>query len=98
VFLVRFPAGDTTRPVLSLPGDLTVDATRPGGARVSYTTTATDDVDGTVPVTYSLPSGPRFSIGTTTVSCSASDSAGNTAAGTFKVTVLGAPRPDRASP
>lgn len=91
VFLVHFPAsGDVTSPVLSLPGDLTVDATRRLGVRVSYTASATDETDGAVPVTCSRASDSRFPIGTRIVTCSATDVAGNVAVGAFRVRVLGA--------
>lgn len=80
---------DTTPPVLSLPSNITVNATSPSGAVVNYTASATDAVDGPVAVTCDLPSGSTFPIGTTTVNCSASDSRANTANGSFTVTVNG---------
>jgi hypothetical protein len=49
--------------------------------------TATDDVDGPVPVVCTPPSGTRFPLGITSVSCTAQDAAGNTATGGFTVTV-----------
>jgi hypothetical protein len=81
---------DTTPPVLTLPSAITVDATSPAGATVTFSASATDLVSGTVPVTCGPPSGSSFAIGTTTVACSARDAAGNVANGTFTVTVLGA--------
>jgi HYR domain len=60
---------------------------------VTYTASATDLVDGSVAVTCTPPSGSTFAAGTTTVSCSASDSRGNNAAGSFTVTVEDAPPP-----
>jgi hypothetical protein len=83
---------DSTPPVVTLPADVTADATSSNGAAVSFTATATDDVDGSVPVTCSSASGSTFPVGTTTVSCSASDAAGNAATGNFTVTVK--PQPD----
>ncbi len=77
----------TTAPVLSLPGPITVAATGPDGAVVTFTATATDLIDGTVPVTCTPASGSVFPIGTTTVHCNAVDSVGNTASGSFTVTV-----------
>jgi DNA-binding beta-propeller fold protein YncE len=96
VFLVRFQAGpDTTPPALVAPADISVDATSASGAVVSYTTpTAVDDVDGAVPVDCVPASGSTFPVGTTTVTCTASDSAGNTSTATFTVTV----RPDTTAP
>ncbi|NUQ84658.1 MAG: HYR domain-containing protein [Anaerolineales bacterium] len=78
---------DTTPPVLSLPLDMTVEATGPSGAVVAFSPTANDAADGSVPVTCSPASGSAFALGVTTVNCSASDSSGNIAYGSFNVTV-----------
>jgi hypothetical protein len=77
---------DTTSPVLTLPADITVEA---GGARttVSYTATAIDPVDGPIAPVCSPPSGSTFLVGTTTVSCTATDPHGNSASESFTVTV-----------
>jgi HYR domain/K319L-like, PKD domain len=80
---------DTTPPVLSLPANLTEEATSKNGAAVTFASSALDTVDGDVPVTCSPASGNTFALDVvTTVSCSASDAAGNTATGTFSVEVL----------
>ena len=81
---------DTTRPMLSLPDNITIDATSPQGAIVIYPASATDSVDGIVPVICSNASGTVVPIGTTTVSCTATDAAGNTASGSFTVLVQAA--------
>jgi hypothetical protein len=78
---------DTTPPSLNLPGGITAEATGAAGAAVSYTATATDLVDGSVPVSCTPASGSAFPAGTTTVSCAASDAHGNAATGSFTVTV-----------
>jgi hypothetical protein len=83
-------SGDTTPPVITVPSDITVDATGPAGAVVSYSASGTDDVDGTVPATCAPLSGSTFPIGTTAVNCAASDAAGNTASASFSVHVNGA--------
>ena len=83
-------ATDTIPPVLTLPSNMVLDPTSPAGAVVTYAASATDNVDGPVPVTCAPASGTQFPIGTTTVSCSASDSHGNAAAGSFTVTVRSA--------
>jgi hypothetical protein len=80
---------DGTPPVLSLPANLTADATAPGGAVVNFTASASDVEGGIRPVSCAPESGSMFAIGTTIVSCSASDANGNTARGAFTVTVLG---------
>jgi HYR domain len=63
-------------------------ATTTDGVIVSYTSpTATDNVDGTDPVTCSPDSGTFFEIGETTVGCSAEDAADNIATSSFDVIV-----------
>jgi hypothetical protein len=84
---------DTTAPVVTPPADITIGATGTTGAAVTFPAgSATDIVDGAVPVTCTgYASGDTFPIGTTTVTCSATDSAGNTGTGSFKVTVTPPP-------
>ena len=83
---------DTRAPVLHLSPDVTVHSTSSAGAVVVYTATATDLVDVTDAVACSVPSGATFPVGTTTVACASTDAHGNTANGSFKVTVTnGAP-------
>ena len=77
---------DTTPPVLTLPGDLVVNATGPGTV-VTFTATAVDVVDTSVAVTCAPPSGSAFAVGTTTVQCSAVDDSGNTATDGFSIEV-----------
>ncbi len=78
---------DTTPPTLSLPANITAEATGPSGASVTYTATASDLVDGARPVTCDHASGSTFPLGTTTVQCTATDTHNNTAHGSFTVTV-----------
>ena len=78
---------DTTAPVLTLPANISTTATGNSKATVSYIATANDLVDGAVPVTCAPASGSEFSVGTTTVNCSATDAHLNTANGSFTVTV-----------
>jgi Glycine rich protein/HYR domain len=78
---------DLFPPILNLPDNIVVDAASPDGAVVNYTFSATDrsgiDSAGCSPL-----SGALFPIGITTVSCTATDSWGNTRTGSFTVTVL----------
>jgi hypothetical protein len=78
---------DRTPPELTLPSDMTVPATGSSGAVVTFTASASDLVDGTVSVTCTPSSGSAFPAGTTSVSCSATDKAGNSKSGSFRVTV-----------
>jgi hypothetical protein len=84
-FSVR--VADTVKPVLSLPAPTSVEATSAAGAVVTWQATATDTLDGALAVTCLPASGGTFAVGTTTVTCSATDAAGNRAEGTFDVTV-----------
>ncbi len=79
---------DTTPPALSLPDGFSVEATGPSGAVATFLASASDVVDGDVPVTCAPASGSTFALGLTTVNCSATDAAGNTGAGSFNVTVV----------
>ncbi len=82
---------DTIPPVLSLPSNIVVNATSPSGAVVTYSATATDDQDPN-PTFYCSPhSGDLFPIGFNTVTCTATDASGNSASGSFQVTVVSPP-------
>jgi hypothetical protein len=83
-------AADFTMPSITVPTDMTVDATGPGGAVVAYTVTATDNI-GVTSQHCAPASGTLFPIGATTVRCTAADAAGNAASASFAVTVKGAP-------
>lgn len=80
---------DTTAPTLSLPDTVTTDATSPSGAVVTYAASASDAV-GVASVVCSPASGSTFPIGTTVVSCTATDGAGLSATGGFEVLVQAA--------
>jgi hypothetical protein len=78
---------DTTPPTLTLPGTITVTATGANGAAVSYSASASDLVDGAVTPACAPASGSTFPLGTTPVTCTATDAHGNTATGSFLVQV-----------
>ncbi|MEV5602694.1 HYR domain-containing protein [Streptomyces sp. NPDC052299] len=61
------------------------------GTRISYWATARDAQDGRLPVSCTPASGSLFPIGSTTVTCTATDSAGNTATDTAVFEVLPPP-------
>jgi WD40-like Beta Propeller Repeat/HYR domain len=82
--------GDVTPPQLLLPPPIGVNAAIPAGAVVTYTVSAVDVVDPNPTLSCSHASGATFAIGVTTVSCTATDRAGNTSTGSFTVTVVGA--------
>ncbi|QNQ38809.1 HYR domain-containing protein [Streptomyces sp. TSRI0261] len=84
---ISIAVNDVDVPVVTVD-DRTARAPDDDGARIEYTATATDPQDGALPVTCTPPSGSLFPVGTTTVTCSATDSAGNTGADTARFEVL----------
>jgi len=78
---------DTTTPVITVPSNMTVEATSAAGAVVSFSSSATDAVSGSLATTCSPESGSIFPLGTTTVTVNASDAAGNNAVQTFAIIV-----------
>lgn len=79
---------DTTPPTITVPTDMIVEATSASGAAVSFTeASASDLVDGSVATSCSPESGSIFPITVNTVTCSATDNAGNTGSKSFTVTV-----------
>jgi HYR domain len=80
---------DKQPPTFTCPANI-VKSTDPNqcSAVVNYTTpTATDNCDGPRPVTCTPASGSTFQKGTSTVTCTSTDTAGNTASCSFTVTV-----------
>lgn len=77
---------DITPPTITVPGDITKEATGPKTVISLGTASATDIVDGAVTVTNDAPV-DGFSVGITTVAYTATDSHGNTATGTQKITI-----------
>jgi hypothetical protein len=78
---------DTTRPVVTVPAGI-VSPT----PVVTFTATATDNIDGTLPVVCNPASGSTFDLGETTVACSAEDAHANFGTATFTV-LVGVPPP-----
>jgi hypothetical protein len=82
------PPPDVTAPVLNLPEDMTVEAPDGSGMNVAYSVSVSDDRDPSPTVTCTPESGSFFPVGSTTVTCTATDQSGNVATGTFAVHVL----------
>ncbi len=78
---------DATPPTLIVPGTIQATATTAGGTAVVYQASAEDAVSGPVDPTCSPASGQVFPPGTTRVTCTATDAAGNGATATFDVVV-----------
>jgi hypothetical protein len=74
-------------PTVSVPSNITTAATSVNGAAVAFSSYAYDGYYGTYGATCSPASGSTFAVGTTTVSCSATNPSGKTGTGTFSVTV-----------
>lgn len=77
----------------NVPANMTVNATSPAGAVVTYTTPTVVDEDSPLPVVSCAPSsGATFATGTTTVTCTVSDGddTNSPASASFMVTVQGA--------
>src|SRR5438105_4159663 len=74
--------------VVAVPSNVSTATDGPGGKTVTYgDATANDIVDGPLTPTCSPASGSNFPVGTTTVTCTATDSHGNTGSASFTVTV-----------
>ncbi|MDC1103800.1 right-handed parallel beta-helix repeat-containing protein, partial [Nitrosopumilus sp.] len=85
---ITIAASDTTAPRINVPNDMVVSTEDENGTPiVTYSVTATDDRQVVSGPTCNVQSGSAFSIGTTKVTCTASDAAGNTGTDTFDVTV-----------
>jgi hypothetical protein len=88
--------GDILGGVLSIaqPASITTDATSPSGATVTYPLPAVTDPDAATPpaAVCTPPSGSVFPIGTTTVTCTATDSKdlNSPVSTSFTITVKGA--------
>jgi hypothetical protein len=85
---VTITVGDTQPPVISAPANLTAVTSSPaaGCAVVNFSVKASDNC-GAANLTTTPPSGSCFPLGVTTVTSAATDTAGNKATASFKVTV-----------
>ena len=86
---VEAPVFGEGRSARSVAQSVTVNATSPSGAVVSFDAAATDNV-GVTSLSCEPASGSVFPVGSTTVNCSASDAAGNSSSKSFSVSVIGA--------
>jgi len=80
---------DNEKPSISCPASQTVECTSPSGATASYSPpTVSDNCTGAITTGCSPTSGSSFPLGTTSVTCSATDSSGNTNTCSTGVTVV----------
>ncbi|WP_031003585.1 HYR domain-containing protein [Streptomyces sp. NRRL F-5727] len=94
---ISITVNDVTAPVVTVD-DRTVRAGGLGGTPIDYTATAVDANDGPLTPTCTPASGFVFPVGTTTVTCTATDRAGNTASDTAVFRVLPRPSPPTGNP
>ena len=72
------PSEDKIPPTINVPqSPVKAEADTSSGTTVSYTVSATDDMDGTITPSCEPSSGSTFDIGNTIVTCTAEDKAGN---------------------
>ncbi|MFI7576944.1 VWA domain-containing protein [Micromonospora sp. NPDC049497] len=86
---------DVTPPTVVVD-DRTVEATSPAGAVIDYPASATDNVDGPLTPTCVPPPGSTFPLGDTSVTCTATDAAGNTGSDTAVMRVVDTTAPTTA--
>ena len=78
----------STPPTITVPASFSVEAVGPGGAVATYAASATDVIDGALPVSCTPASGSTFPLGGTTVTCTATNSGLLTATASFQVSVI----------
>ena len=75
-------------PVITVPANITEETNSSTGMIVTYSgESATDNADGSIIPTCTPTSGSKFPIGTSTVTCTATDTSGNTSTDIFTITV-----------
>lgn len=79
---------DMQAPIVTVPDDMIVEATSANGAIVTFTATATDDIDPDPVIECSHASGSQFPLGYTTVTCTATDDRGNVGSDIFTILVV----------
>ncbi len=90
--------GDTVSPQVLVPDDITIETNNQDGASVTFNPQAIDNIDELLTPTCNYTTGSIFPVGTTTVTCTATDAAGNTGIGTFAIIVTYIPPPDTTPP
>jgi hypothetical protein len=88
-FNVQVRSLDTEKPRLALPAIVEATCTSPEGAVVNFGVEVSDTGDPNPTVVCTPPSGTNFVVGTTTVTCVATDASRNSSSGSFAVKVGG---------
>ena len=89
---------DKDAPVLSLPDDVLMEATTPDGEIINYEASATDEHPANPTINCIPPSGSTFTLWDTTVTCTSTDDAENTATGTFHIVIQDTINPEIVAP
>ena len=79
--------GDSTPPLINCPANISTQCSGPSGTVVNFSASATDNCDPAPAINCVPASGSTFTVGTTSVQCTARDAAGNTSNCGFTVTV-----------
>jgi hypothetical protein len=79
---------DTVAPQIFCPGNFTIVQTQPDGATLPFQVITLDQASTNLMVEYSMPPGATFPVGTTHVTCTATDASGNQNTCSFDVTVV----------
>ena len=77
-----FSIADQAAPTISCPANIVTASTT-----VSWVVSSTDNFDTSPQVSCNPASGSTFNAGTTSVTCTSTDNAGNSASCTFTVTI-----------
>jgi hypothetical protein len=86
---VNIEVSGNVAPTVAVPADMSVEGNTTGGATVTFSASATDPEDDPDPIATCDPvSGSLFLLGTTTVTCRATDSGSQTGEASFDVTVV----------
>ena len=78
---------DTVPPQVLVPDDIVIETDNENGATANFNPQAIDNIDELITPSCNNSSGSVFPIGTTEVTCTATDSAGNTSSNSFNVTI-----------
>jgi len=78
---------DTVPPQVLVPDDIVIETDNQNGATANFNPQAIDNIDELITPSCNYSSGSVFPIGTTEVTCTATDSAGNTSSNSFNVII-----------
>jgi hypothetical protein len=88
-FALSWQTAPAPAPIVTVPATIVVDANAPQGRTVAFAASAVDWKGRSIAVRCGVESGYVFPIGTTTVTCGATDVGGRTASASFDVHVKG---------